>query len=182
MNRRDFLKFLGGAAVTAAVAPQMLAEAASTGSSGFSGATGIIGPQGPPGPIGRPGPECIVLDYTMTVQQAIDALPKQGGIVYIPSGTWIVNETICIPEEVRLVAEGDLGISDCHISGMASPRGEAPILLLMDEDDNVEIIGNSFDCEQLPFSRWFEVPIGDHLAALRVKMDRLYLKMKQFVT
>lgn len=177
MNRRDFLKFLGGAAAAAAVAPQMLAEAASTGSSGFSGATGVTGPQGSPGPI---GPECIVLDYTMTVQQAIDALPQEGGTVYIKSGAYIVNQEISIPQNVRLVAEGNLTVVGCIFRG--KPRPDAPIVLLMEEDDNVEIIGNIFKGEESNMPNWFEVPIGDHLAALREKMERLCLKAKQLVT
>jgi len=181
MNRRDFLKFLGGAAAAAAVAPQVLAEAASAGSSGFSGATGITGPQGGPGPIGPQGPGYIVLDHTMTIQQAIDALPKAGGTIYVKSGTYIVNQEIFFPEGVTLVAEGNLTISGCIFR--AQPRKDTPMVFLMNEEDNVEIIDNVFYGDaSSPMQSWFEAPIGDHLAALREKMDRLYLKMKQLVT
>src|SRR6187549_3951484 len=102
MNRREFLKFLGGAAATAAVAPAALAEALKTE---------VQGPIGVPGPIGPPGnlsPGFIVLEPGMSVQQAIDALPVSGGTVYVPNGTWIVDQTIEIRKDVQLVAQGNL--------------------------------------------------------------------------
>lgn len=172
MNRRDFLKFLGGAAASVAIAPKALAETFKTGP---------MGCQAPIGPAGAFAPGFIVLEPGMSIQEAIDALPKEGGTVYVKSGTHIVNERISFPDGVRLVSEGSLTISGCHF--MAKARGDAPIVFLMEEDDNVTITNNFFDCEHLsPFSSWFQVPIGDHLASLRVKMQRLCLKAKQLVT
>jgi len=163
MNRRDFLKFLGGAAAAAAVAPQVLAEASA-----------------PPAPAPAQSPGFIVLEPGMSVQEAINALPTEGGTVYIRSGTYIVNEAISIPQDVQLVAEGNITISSCSFKGEPRSGGEAPIVFLMEEDDDVVITDNFFDCRQI--SSMFEVPIGDHLAALKEKMHRLYQRAKQLVT
>src|ERR1043166_4654117 len=132
MNRRDFLKFLGSAAAAVAIAPQALADAA--------GAIGPEGPWGPPGPPGNFAGGFIVLEPGMNVQDAIDALPREGGMVYIKSGTWIVGESIEIPAGVTLVAQGNLTISNCHLRGEARKKGDAPIWMLMEEDDHFEII------------------------------------------
>ena len=88
MNRREFLKFLGGAAAVAAVAPKALAEE-------LDRPIGIQGPCGGPGPIGVPG-NFIVLEPGMSVQEAISALPQDGGTVYIREGRYIVDEAIVI--------------------------------------------------------------------------------------
>jgi hypothetical protein len=180
MNRRDFLKFLGGAAAAAAVAPQALAAAIKDpGPWGFQGPIGVSGPQGPPANL---APGFIVLEPGMSVQQAIDSLPKDGGTVYISSGTYIVNQKITIPDGVSLVAEGSLTISGCTFEGEARAAGDAPITLLMEEDDQVTIMNNTFNCKEVrSMKAWFETPIGDHLTDLREKMQRLYLKAKQLV-
>lgn len=174
MNRREFLKFLGGAAAAAAVAPKALAEE-------LDRPIGIQGPCGSPGPVGVPG-DFVVLEPGMSVQEAINALPKDGGTVYIREGTYIVNEAIKIPDGVTLVAEGNLTISGCHISGEARKRGDAPIWMLMEEDDQVMIIGNRFDCEQgQSLSSWFYAPIGEELKRVKSSISKLFLRFKKLV-
>jgi Endopolygalacturonase len=178
MNRRDFLKFLGGTAAVAAVAPNALfAEQAYPVTSPCPASFGTA--IAPTIPVQSPG--FIVVQPGMSIQQAIDALPEAGGTVYVKSGTHIVNEAIFFPEGITLVAEGNLTISGCTFR--AKPRKDAPMVFLMNEEENVEIIENVFYGDaSSPMQSWFEIPIGDHLAALRGKMERLYLKMKQLVT
>jgi len=174
MNRREFLKFLGGAAAAAAVAPKALAEE-------LDRPIGIQGPCGSPGPIGVPG-NFIVLEPGMSVQDAISALPQDGGTVYIREGTYIVNEAIIIPDGVTLMAQGNLTIAGCHISCEARKPGDAPIWLLMEEDDQIAIVGNRFDCEQgQSISSWFYAPIGEELKRVKDSVFKLFLRFKKLV-
>jgi hypothetical protein len=169
MNRREFLKFLGGAAATAAVAPAALAEALKTE---------VQGPIGVPGPIGPPGnlaPGFIVLEPGMSVQQAIDALPVSGGTVYVPNGTWIVDQTIEIRKDVQLVAQGNLVMEGCYITAKDSTG--SPFWILMEEDDQVVINNNRFLCRE----SFFHMPIGEELERVKEKLFRLYLKFKKLV-
>jgi hypothetical protein len=182
MNRRDFLMFLGGAAAAAAVAPEVLADAVPSGSSGWfgaTGATGVIGPQCPS------GPRCIVVfDGLMTVQEAIDSLAPDGGTVFLPSGTHVVGESITIPQNVEIVGEGNITFTSCSfrsslVMGKTPSRHEAPITLLMDEDNQVQIVGNVFDCNHvLSMNDWFHVPIGEALASLRRKFRGLLTALR----
>lgn len=177
MNRREFLKFLGGAAAAAAVAPQALADTLDV-----EQAYPVTSPCPPTFGMATYNPGFVVLDpKMMSLQQAIDALPKDGGTVYIPTGTYIVNQEVSIPKGVTLVGEGSVTFAGCNFR--AESRGDAPIVFLLDEDDQVEITGSIFDGYELSrMPHWFEVPIGDHLRDLKEKMQRLYLKVKQRVT
>ena len=163
MNRREFLKFLGGAAAAAALAPQALAEATQTQEVAIS-------------------PGFVVLEPGMSIQEAINALPADGGTVYIRGGTYIVNEAIEIPDKVTLVAEGNLTISGCHFRSEERKRGDAPIWMLMEEDDQVVIMGNRFDCEQnQSLSSWFYAPIGEELKRVKASISKLFLGFKKLV-
>jgi len=169
MNRREFLKFLGGAAATAAVAPAALAEALDAyeeRSTGFQAVTGDSG---------FSGPGFIVLEPGMSVQQAIDALPVSGGTVYVPNGTWIVDQTIEIRKDVQLVAQGNLVMEGCYITAKDSTG--SPFWILMEEDDQVVINNNRFLCKE----SFFHMPIGEELELVKEKLFRLYLKFKKLV-
>jgi len=169
MNRREFLKFLGGAAATAAVAPAALAEALDAHeerSTGFQAVTGDSG---------FSGPGFIVLEPGMSVQQAIDTLPASGGTVYVPNGTWIVDQTIEIRKDVQLVAQGNLVMEGCYITAKDSTG--SPFWILMEEDDQVVINNNRFLCKE----SFFHMPIGEELELVKEKLFRLYLKFKKLV-
>lgn len=43
---------------------------------------------------------------TSGIQEAIDTLPKAGGQVYLPSGRYVLKNSIRIPSRVRLIGEG----------------------------------------------------------------------------
>lgn len=43
---------------------------------------------------------------TSGIQEAIDALPKQGGQVAIPAGRYVLTNSIRVPSRVRLIGEG----------------------------------------------------------------------------
>ena len=174
MNRREFLKFLGGAAATAAVAPAALAEAFE---SRIGPPAGCIPPQGPPGNfVGG----FIVLEPGMSVQEAIDALPAAGGTVFLKEGTYLVNESITIPEGVTLVARGNLTVANCYFR--AEPRKDAPIWVLMEEDENVAIMHNGFEYkESRPSNSWFYVPVGEELERVKRSIFDLYLRFKKLI-
>src|SRR4029079_8759660 len=122
MNRRDFLKFLGGtAAVTACVPSTLCAEQAYPVTSPCPASFGTA--IAPTIPVQSPG--FIVVQPGMSIQQAIDALPEAGGTVYVKSGTHIVNEAIFFPEGITLVAAGTLIISGCTL--LSQPRQDAPM-------------------------------------------------------
>jgi hypothetical protein len=176
MNRREFLKFLGAAATTAAVAPAALAEALDARGEGATGFQAVTGDSG------FSGPGFTVLEPGMSIQEAISALPENGGTVYIQGGTYIVDEVIIIPDGVTLVAQGNLTISGCRISGEARKRGDAPIWMLMEEDDQIAIIGNRFDCEPgQSMSSWFYAPIGEELKRVKESVFQLLLRFKKLV-
>jgi len=181
MNRRDFLRFLGGAAATAAVAPKALAGMLD-GSTGIQGFQGPTGPEGPAGFQGSLAPGFIVLEPGMSIQDAIDALPKEGGTVYVQSGTWIVDQAIEIPKDVTLMMQGNITISGCRIRGQAREKGDSPIWMLMEDDDQVAIIGNTFDCEHVQsLNSWFYAPIGEELERVKRGIFDLYLRFKKLV-
>ena len=80
------------------------------------------------------------------------------------------------------MAEGNLTISGCRISGEARRHGDAPIWLLMEEDDQIAIIGNVFDCEQgQSMSSWFYAPIGEELKRVKDSVFKLFLRFKKLV-
>ena len=108
----------------------------------------------------------------MTVQQAIDSLPAEGGTVLVPSGTYIVNEAITIPDGVEIVCEGNISIIGCHIIGAPRRAGDAPITFLMEEEDQVQIVGNVIDSKNNGSMGAFYVPIGEALTSLRRKFSR----------
>lgn len=104
----------------------------------------------------------------MSIQEAIYSLPKEGGTIFIPRGIDIINQSIEIPANVRLIAEGNIQFIGCRFSGAARRPADAPITLLMDEEDQVLIMNNVFECEHVrSISDWFYVPIGETLAELR---------------
>lgn len=166
MNRRDFLKAFGGTLATAAIAPELLAAATR------------IEPSSPAGKT----PGFVVIEPGDNLQQAIEGLPNEGGIVYIRSGTYIVGESVEIPGNVRLIAEGSFAMAACRVRPAARPSDDAPITVLLGENDHLGIAGCDFQCQEQRVGQvLISVPIGEEQETVRQVVRRLFLRLKQAV-
>ena len=103
LSRRGFLGLLAGLAATPIIKPKKSFFF-------FEAPKKIIEPQ----------------DVSFDIQKAIAALPPRGGTVLIPAGSWVLNQGILIPQNVSLVAEGNVNIVGCRFE--SAPDLEGPML------------------------------------------------------
>lgn len=47
---------------------------------------------------------------TTSLQEAIDSLPSNGGVIYIEPGEWEITETVTLPSYVSIFGEGDTSV------------------------------------------------------------------------
>lgn len=80
-------------------------------------------------------------DDTTAIQDAIDALPAQGGTVYVPSGTYKITKALALRDSMRMLGDGPA--STVISQATASADGFAGTDILFLEIESLRISGPS---------------------------------------
>jgi hypothetical protein len=101
LNRRSFLGLALGLAGAAAV--------------GELPSIALPKPEASPAPIPASRPNVIYLESGDSIQAAINALPDDGGTIYLREGVYVTNQDFTIPKDVTLIGEGNNGFVNCAV-------------------------------------------------------------------